>query len=93
MATQCAVVNYVYLSFRSFLLKPVYLIVYPGLYLGNRFLDERRYLLIQTQYHDFYFELLTYCHYGNTGCGVFKRGGTKLERFLHKNQVIKKFEK
>ena len=24
--------------------------------------------------------------YGNTGCGVFKRGGTKLERFLHKNQ-------
>ena len=25
-------------------------------------------------------------HYGNTGCGVFLRGGTKLERFLHKNQ-------
>ena len=25
-------------------------------------------------------------HYGNTGCQVFKRGGTKLERFLHKNQ-------
>ena len=25
-------------------------------------------------------------HYGNTGCGVFKRGGTKLERFLPKNQ-------
>ena len=24
--------------------------------------------------------------YGNTGCGVFKREGTKLERFLHKNQ-------
>ena len=25
--------------------------------------------------------------YGNTGCGVFKRGGgTKLERFLPKNQ-------
>ena len=24
-------------------------------------------------------------HYSNTGCGVFKRGGTKLERFLHKN--------
>ena len=24
--------------------------------------------------------------YGNTGCGVFKRGVTKLERFLHKNQ-------
>ena len=45
MATQCAVVNYVYLSFRSFLLKPVYLIVYPGLYLGNRFLDDRRYLI------------------------------------------------
>ena len=27
-----------------------------------------------------------YVYYGNTGCGVFKRGGTKLERFLHKNQ-------
>ena len=25
-------------------------------------------------------------HYGNKGCGVFKRGGTKLERFLPKNQ-------
>ena len=25
-------------------------------------------------------------HYGNTGCGVFKPGGTKLERFLPKNQ-------
>ena len=25
-------------------------------------------------------------HYGNTGCGVFKTGGTKLERFLPKNQ-------
>ena len=24
--------------------------------------------------------------YGNTGCGVFKQGGTKLERFLPKNQ-------
>ena len=24
--------------------------------------------------------------YGNTGCGVFKRGGTKLERLLPKNQ-------
>ena len=24
--------------------------------------------------------------YGNTGCGVFKRGGTKLERFLPKNK-------
>ena len=24
--------------------------------------------------------------YGNKGCGVFKRGGTKLERFLRKNQ-------
>ena len=24
--------------------------------------------------------------YGNTGCGVFKLGGTKLERFLPKNQ-------
>ena len=27
-----------------------------------------------------------YCGYGNTGCGVFKRGGTKLKRFLPKNQ-------
>ena len=25
-------------------------------------------------------------HYGNTGSGVFKRGGTKLDRFLPKNQ-------
>ena len=25
-------------------------------------------------------------HYGNTGCGVFKGGGTKLGRFLPKNQ-------
>ena len=25
-------------------------------------------------------------YYGNTGSGVFKRGGTKLERFLPKNQ-------
>ena len=25
-------------------------------------------------------------HYGNTGCQVFKRGGTKLEIFLPKNQ-------
>ena len=25
--------------------------------------------------------------YGNTGCRVFKRGGSKLERFLHKNQL------
>ena len=24
--------------------------------------------------------------YGNTDCGVFKRGGTKFERFLPKNQ-------
>ena len=24
--------------------------------------------------------------HGNTSCGVFKRGGTKLERFLPKNQ-------
>ena len=24
--------------------------------------------------------------YGNTGCGDFKGGGTKLERFLSKNQ-------
>ena len=28
--------------------------------------------------------------YGNTGCRVFKRGGTKLERFLLKNQQIPK---
>ena len=25
-------------------------------------------------------------HYGNKGCGVFKWGGTKLEKFLPKNQ-------
>ena len=29
-------------------------------------------------------------HYGNTGCGVFKRGGTKLERFLRMNQHIQR---
>ena len=28
--------------------------------------------------------------YGNTGCGVFKWEGTKLERFLHKNQHIQR---
>ena len=28
--------------------------------------------------------------YGNTGRGVLKRGGTKLERFLHKNQHTKR---
>ena len=28
--------------------------------------------------------------YGNTGCRVFKQGGTKLERFLHKNQHTKR---
>ena len=28
--------------------------------------------------------------YGNTGCGVFKRGGTKLERFLPKNQLTQR---
>ena len=35
-----------------------------------------------------YFKLDFYClcSYGNTGCGVFKRRGTKLERFLLKNQ-------
>jgi len=27
-----------------------------------------------------------YDYYGNTGCGVFNWGSTKLERFLHKNQ-------
>ena len=26
-------------------------------------------------------------HYGNTGCGVFKGGKPKLERFLAKNQL------
>ena len=25
-------------------------------------------------------------YYGNTGCGVLKQGGTKLERFLPPNQ-------
>ena len=43
----------------------------------------------------FYFEtwtktfsklILIYPSYGSTGSGVFKRGGTKLERFLPKNQ-------
>ena len=35
---------------------------------------------------DFFYNV----NYGNTGCGVFKRGwGTKLEGFLHKNQLIK----
>ena len=29
-------------------------------------------------------------HYGNTGCGVFKRGGTRLERFLPKNQYTQR---
>ena len=28
-----------------------------------------------------------YFHYGSMGCRDFKRGGTKLERFLHKNQL------
>ena len=27
-----------------------------------------------------------FAYYGNTGCGVFKRGDTKLGKFLHKNQ-------
>ena len=27
--------------------------------------------------------------YGNMGCWVFKRGGTKLERFLPKNNILK----
>ena len=30
--------------------------------------------------------ILIYPSYGSTGSGVFKRGGTKLERFLPKNQ-------
>ena len=29
---------------------------------------------------------VTTVHYGNIGCGVFKRGVRKLERFLIKNQ-------
>ena len=29
-------------------------------------------------------------NYGNAGCGVFKRGDTKLERFLPKNQHAQK---
>ena len=28
--------------------------------------------------------------YGSTDCGVFKRGGLKLERFLPKNQQIQR---
>ena len=27
-----------------------------------------------------------YVYYGNTGCGIFKHWGAKLERFLPKNQ-------
>ena len=30
--------------------------------------------------------IVMYQQYGNTGCGVLKRGGTKLERYLPKNQ-------
>ena len=30
--------------------------------------------------------------YGNTGCGVFKRGGIKLERFLPQNPLPLNFE-
>ena len=30
--------------------------------------------------------LSLYGYYGNTACGVFKRGDTKLERFLPKNE-------
>ena len=30
--------------------------------------------------------MLRNVEYGNTGCGVFKGGGPKLERFLPKNQ-------
>ena len=39
-----------------------------------------------------YFKLDFYClcSYGNTGSGVFKRRGTKLERFLLKNQHTQK---
>jgi hypothetical protein len=37
-------------------------------------------------------EILAHSHedYGNTGCGVFERGGggTKLERFLPKGQIM-----
>jgi hypothetical protein len=29
-------------------------------------------------------------HYDSTGCGVFKRGGTKLEIFLHKYQLTQR---
>ena len=29
-------------------------------------------------------------HYGNTGCRIFKRGGTKLERFLPTNQYTQR---
>ena len=36
--------------------------------------------------HGFSFVFHFNIHYGNTGCGVLKRGGTKLERFLPKNQ-------
>ena len=30
------------------------------------------------------------CHYGNKGCRIFKRGGTKLERVLPKNRYTQR---
>ena len=30
--------------------------------------------------------LTVHAYYGSTGCGVFKQGYTKSDRFLHKNQ-------
>ena len=36
---------------------------------------------------NFKVRLLNDCvHYGSMGCGVFKRGGAKFERFFPKNQ-------
>ena len=31
-------------------------------------------------------QFFMYTQYGNTACGVFKRGGSELERFFPKNQ-------
>ena len=44
-------------------------------------------LVVSKMKSNYHTENKTKCRqYGNTGCGVFKRGGTKLARFLPKNQ-------
>ena len=42
--------------------------------------------LIPTQILREYFHFGQCLHYGNTGCGFFQMGDTRLERFLPKNQ-------